>query len=67
MCGLLNADLGGVADDETGGGLVSSVADHHGAAPLPVIGDDLPVVIPEHKGGVQIEWTRLMEDNIIAI
>ena len=66
MCGLLIADLGGVADDEAGGGLVSSVTDHHSAAPLPVIGDDLPVVIPEHEGGVQIEWTRLMEYNIVC-
>ena len=57
-------DLCGVADDEAGGGLVAPVADHHGAAPLPVVGDDLSIVVPEHKGGVQVEWTRLMDYNM---
>ena len=44
-----------MADDEAGGCLVAPVADDHCAAPLPVVGDDLPVIIPEHEGGVQVE------------
>ena len=48
-----------MADDEAGGGLVAPVADDHRAAPLPVVGDDLPVVVPEHVGRVQVQWPRL--------
>ena len=31
----------------------------HRAAPLPVVGDDLAVVVPEHEGGVQVERASL--------
>ena len=44
-----------MTDDQAGGGHVSPVRDHHSATPLPVIGDDLPVVVPEHEGGVEVE------------
>lgn len=56
---LVSADRRGVADDEAGGGLVAPVADDHGAAPLPVVGDDLPVVIPEYKRWVQVKRAGL--------
>ena len=39
--------------------LVSIYIAAHRAAPLPVVGDDLPVIIPEHEGGVQVEGARL--------
>ena len=38
-----------MTDDEAGGGEVTPVRDHHCSTPLPVIGDDLPIVVPEHE------------------
>ena len=32
---------------------------NHRPSSLPVVGDDLPVVIPKHKGGIEIEGTGL--------
>ena len=32
---------------------------NHSPSSLPVVGDDLPVVIPKHKGGIEIEGTGL--------
>ena len=40
---------------QTGGCLFSPVRYHHRASSLPVIGDDLPVIVPKHKWGIQIE------------
>ena len=49
----------GVGDDEGGGGLVAPLRDHHRAAALPVVGDDLAVVVPEDIGGVEVEGAGL--------
>ena len=35
------------------------VRNNHSASPLPVVGDDLPVVVPENKWGIEIEGTSL--------
>ena len=48
-----------MADDQAGGGHVAPVRDDHCATPLPVIGDDLAIVVPEHKGRVQVQWASM--------
>ena len=50
---------GHMADDQAGGCEVASVRDDHSAASLPVIRDDLPIVVPEHEWRIEIERTRL--------
>ena len=56
---LATVPAGGVGDDQAGGGLVGPLRDHHRAPPLPVVRDDLPVVVPEHVGRVQVEGPGL--------
>ena len=48
-----------VRDDQAGRRLLPLLADHHRAPALPVVRDDLPVVVPEHVGGVEVEGPRL--------
>ena len=40
---------------QAGGCLFSSIRYHHCASSFPVIGDDFPVIVPEHKWWVKIE------------
>ena len=35
------------------------VRNNHSASPLPVVGDDLAVVVPENEGGVEVERSGL--------
>ena len=56
---LAAVPAGGVGDDQARGGLVGPLRDHHRAPPLPVVRDDLPVVVPEHVRGVQVEGPGL--------
>ena len=44
-----------MSDDQAGRGLLALLAYHHSATSLPVVRDDLPVVVPEHVGGVEVE------------
>ena len=44
-----------VCDDQAGRRLLPLLADHHRPPALPVVRDDLPVVVPEHVGGVEVE------------
>ena len=48
-----------MADDQAGGGHVTLVRDDHCATPLPVIGDDLAIVVPEDEGWVEVAGPRL--------
>ena len=53
---VLSAVLAGrVRDDQARRGLLALLADHHRSPALPVVRDDLPVVVPEHVGGVEVE------------
>ena len=53
---VLAAVLAGrVRDDQARRGLLALLADHHRTPALPVVRDDLPVVVPEHVGGVEVE------------
>ena len=53
---VLAAVLAGrVRDDQARRGLLALLADHHRSPALPVVRDDLPVVVPEHVGGVEVE------------
>ena len=53
---VLSAVLAGrVRDDQARRGLLPLLADHHRPPALPVVRDDLPVVVPEHVGGVEVE------------
>ena len=44
-----------VRDDQARRSLLPFLTDHHRPPALPVVRDDLPVVVPEHVGGVEIE------------
>ena len=46
---------GRVRDNQARRRLLSLLADHHCPPALSVVRDDLPVVVPEHVGGVEIE------------
>ena len=48
-----------MSDDQAGRGLLALLAYHHSATSLPVVRDDLPVVVPEHVGGVEVEGPGL--------
>ena len=48
-----------VRDDQARRRLLPLLADHHRAPALPVVRDDLPVVVPEHVGGVEVEGPGL--------
>ena len=48
-----------MSDDQAGRGLLALLAYHHSATSLPVVRDDLPVVVPEHVGGVEVERAGL--------
>ena len=50
-----------MTDDEAGGGEVAPVRDDHSSTPLPVIGDDLPIVVPEHEWRIEVERTCLYD------
>ena len=57
---VLSAVLAGrVRDDQARRGLLALLADHHRPPALPVVRDDLPVVVPEHVGGVEVERAGL--------
>ena len=44
-----------MSDDQAGRRLLALLAYHHSATSLPVVRDDLPIVVPEHVGGVEVE------------
>ena len=48
-----------VCDDQARRRLLPLLADHHRSPALSVVRDDLPVVVPEHVGGVEVERAGL--------
>ena len=46
-------------DDQARRRLLPLLADHHCSPALSVVRDDLPVVVPEHVGGVEVEGPGL--------
>ena len=48
-----------MGDDQARRRLFPFLADHHRPPALSVVRDDLPVVVPEHVGGVEVEGAGL--------